>query len=144
LGRAFPVEVVYSDIIVPKYVNGKFMPKYVNEEPEGDVLVFLTGEREIEDAVTMIEDEYEKNSKYKEAGPLRVMPLYALLSTYEQQQMFEKAPPPNTPGGKPGRKVIVSTNIAQTSITIDGIVYVVDSGFIKQGVYNPLIGSSCF
>lgn len=95
MGRAFPVEVVYSDIIVPKYVNGKSMPKYVNEavrtilkiyaeEPEGDVLVFLTGEREIEDAVTMIEDEYEKNSKYKEAGPLRVMPLYALLSTYEQ------------------------------------------------------------
>jgi pre-mRNA-splicing factor ATP-dependent RNA helicase DHX15/PRP43 len=100
-------------------------------------LVFLTGEREIEDAVYMIEDEYKKYTHYKRHGPLRVIPLYASLSTYEQQQIFEKAPPPSTPGGKPGRKIIVSTNIAQTSITIDGIVYVVDSGFVKQSIYNP-------
>jgi hypothetical protein len=102
-----------------------------DNEPEGDILVFLTGEKEIEDAVDVIEEEYSKYS-YQETGPLRALPLYASLPPYEQQQVFEKAPPPHTPGGKPGRKVIISTNIAQTSVTIDGIVYVVDSGFIKQ------------
>lgn len=55
-----------------------------------------------------------------------------------QQRIFEPAPP-NKPNGAIGRKVVVSTNIAETSLTIDGVVFVIDPGFAKQKVYNPRI-----
>lgn len=70
-------------------------------------------------------------------GPLSVYPLYGSLPPHQQQRIFEPAPEPFN--GRPGRKVVVSTNIAETSLTIDGIVYVVDPGFSKQKVYNPRI-----
>merc|ERR1740138_534314 len=53
--------------------------------------------------------------------------------------IFDAAPPPRKPGDPAGRKIVFSTNIAETSLTIDGIVYVVDPGFAKQKVYNPRI-----
>ncbi|KAG8725258.1 DEAH-box ATP-dependent RNA helicase prp43 [Ceratobasidium sp. 395] len=85
-------------------------------EPEGDILVFLTGEEEIEDACRKIRTEAETLSTLRTAA--------------QQQRIFDPAPPG-------GRKVIIATNIAETSLTIDGIVYVVDPGFSKQKVYNP-------
>ena len=56
-----------------------------------------------------------------------------------QRQIFDPPPPARRPGEPNGRKIVFSTNIAETSLTIDGIVYVVDPGFAKQKVYNPRI-----
>lgn len=61
-------------------------------------------------------------------------PLYSSLPPAAQQKIFREAPGPKFPGGPVGRKVVVSTNVAETSLTIDGIVYVVDPGFSKQKV----------
>lgn len=68
----------------------------------------------------------------REHGELLVVPLYSSLPPRQQQKIFEDAPPPRYEGGPAGRKVVVATNVAETSITIDGIVYVVDPGFSKQ------------
>lgn len=106
-------------------------------EPEGDILVFLTGEEEIEDACRKIM--VEADQLPHQIGPLKAIPLYSSLPPQQQQRIFDKAPAPRTPDGPPGRKVVVSTNIAETSLTIDGIVYVVDPGFSKQKIYNPRI-----
>ncbi|KAF4740863.1 hypothetical protein FOZ62_009532, partial [Perkinsus olseni] len=73
----------------------------------------------------------------REHGELLVVPLYSSLPPQQQQKIFEEAPPPRYKGGPAGRKVVVATNVAETSITIDGIVYVVDPGFSKQKVFNP-------
>ena len=108
-----------------------------NCEDAGDILLFLTGEQEIEDAVKKLNEEGRKLGN--EYGPLMCLPLYSTLPIKAQQRIFDPAPPPRTPGGPAGRKVVISTNIAETSLTIDGIVYVIDPGFSKQKVYNPRI-----
>ena len=102
----------------------------------GDVLLFLTGQEEIEDACKRLQRDVE--SLGPEAGELKCIPLYSTLPPNLQQRIFEAAPP-NKPNGAIGRKVVVSTNIAETSLTIDGVVFVIDPGFSKQKVYNPRI-----
>jgi pre-mRNA-splicing factor ATP-dependent RNA helicase DHX15/PRP43 len=101
-------------------------------EPEGDVLLFLTGEEEIEDACRKIKRETQALGEA--VGDTLVVPLYSTLPPAQQQRIFDPAPGPRRAGGLPGRKIVVATNIAETSITIDGIVYVVDPGFSKQKV----------
>lgn len=138
-GRMFPVEIFYSPKTVDDYLTTSIsavMHIHVNEK-EGDILLFLNGEEEIEDACRKLSREAEMLGA--EVGPLLAIPLYSSLPPHMQQRIFDPAPSARTPGGPPGRKVIVSTNIAETSLTINGIVYVIDPGFAKQKVYNPRV-----
>ncbi|SJL06819.1 related to PRP43-involved in spliceosome disassembly [Armillaria ostoyae] len=145
-GRTHPVEVFYTQEPKPDYVEAAIRTVLMihrAEEP-GDVLLFLTGEEEIEDACRKIKLEADDlvHQDSDSVGPLVCIPLYSSLPPQQQQRIFDPAPIPRTPDGVPGQKVVVSTNIAETSLTIDRIVYVVDPGFSKQSkqkVYNPRI-----
>jgi pre-mRNA-splicing factor ATP-dependent RNA helicase DHX15/PRP43 len=139
-GRTHPVEVFYTAKPEQNYVEAAVRTTvqiHLNEGP-GDILVFLTGEVEIETCCQEIRDQVASESK-ADTPELVVYPLYSSLPPAQQRKIFFPAPPPKVVGGKPGRKVVVATNIAETSLTIDGIVYVVDPGFSKQKVYNPCI-----
>ncbi|WVR09198.1 hypothetical protein IAU60_006260 [Kwoniella sp. DSM 27419] len=140
-GRTFPVETFFTQEPENDYVEAAIRTVlFIHQaEDEGDVLLFLTGEEEIEDACRKIRAEGDELAAKGMGGPLLVVPLYSSLPPHQQQRIFDPAPPARKDDGMPGRKVVVSTNIAETSLTIDGIVYVVDPGFCKQKVYNPRI-----
>ncbi|KNE62551.1 hypothetical protein AMAG_07759 [Allomyces macrogynus ATCC 38327] len=138
-GRTFPVEVFYTPKPEPDYLEAAIKTTMLIHatQPPGDILVFLTGEDEIEDACRRLRGEADRLRSRAahdapKPGPLLAVPLYSSLPPHQQQRIFDAAP-------EGGRKVVVSTNIAETSLTIDGIVYVVDPGFSKQKVYNPRI-----
>jgi len=142
-GRTHPVEVFYTQEPEPDYVEAAIRTVLMihrAEEP-GDILLFLTGEEEIEDACRKIKLEADDliSQDNSSVGPLICIPLYSSLPPQQQQRIFDPPPKSFKEGTPPGRKVVVSTNIAETSLTIDGIVYVVDPGFSKQKVYNPRI-----
>jgi len=135
-GRLHPVEIYYSPESESNYHEAAIRTAvqiHCYEEP-GDILIFLTGEEEIESAVKAIRDEVA--SFGDEVGTIATIPLYSSLPPAHQQRIFDEPPPVNHKG-IPGRKCIVATNIAETSLTIDGIVYVVDPGLSKQKIYNP-------
>eukprot|EP00731_Ephydatia_muelleri_P026540 Em0018g640a len=100
-------------------------------QPRGGILVFLTGQDEIETAYEMLK---ERTSKLgSKIGELILLPIYSTLPSDMQAKIFEPTPPG-------ARKVVLATNIAETSLTIDGIIYVIDPGFCKQKSYNPRTG----
>ncbi|CCF55893.1 hypothetical protein KAFR_0A04580 [Kazachstania africana CBS 2517] len=138
-GRTYPVELYYTPEFQRDYLDSaiRTVLQIHATEDAGDILLFLTGEDEIEDSVRKLSLEGDKLVRDEGCGPLAVYPLYGSLPPHQQQRIFE--PAPESHNGRPGRKVVVSTNIAETSLTIDGIVYVVDPGFSKQKVYNPRI-----
>ncbi|XP_058083127.1 probable pre-mRNA-splicing factor ATP-dependent RNA helicase DEAH2 isoform X4 [Magnolia sinica] len=138
-GRLHPVEIFYTQEPERDYLEAaiRTVVQIHMCEPAGDILVFLTGEEEIEDACRKITKEI--NNLGDQVGPVKAVPLYSTLPPAMQQKIFEPAPPPLKEDGPPGRKIVVSTNIAETSLTIDGIVYVIDPGFAKQKVYNPRV-----
>lgn len=127
-GRTFPVEIFYTPEPERDYLEASIRTvlQIHQCEPPGDVLLFLTGEQEIEDACSKIAAEASTLSP--DLGKLMVVPLYSTLPPSQQQRIFASPPGPSVPGGNPGRKVVIATNIAETSITIDGIVYVIDPG----------------
>ena len=143
LGRTHPIKVFYTQEPQPDYVEAAVQTVLMihRAEDPGDILLFLTGEEEIEHACRKIKLEADDmmNQDPSSVGPLACIPLYSSLPPQQQQRIFDAAPAAREPGGPLGRKVVVSTNIAETSLTIDGIVYVVDPGFSKQKVYNPRI-----
>ena len=135
-GRTFPVEIKYLTNPTDDYVEcaiKKVIEIHKNEK-KGDILLFLTGEEEIENACQKIREGIEELGD--EVGYASVIPIYSTLPPYLQEKIFEP-PPKKNKKGIFGRKIIVATNIAESSITIDGIVYVVDPGFTKQKVFNP-------
>jgi len=139
-GRMFSVEMFYTPEPERDYLEAAIRTVIQIHlcEPAGDILLFLTGEAEIEDACKKINKEIQ-NMGQSDARELKVIPLYSTLSPAAQQKIFEPAPPARYPGGPEGRKCVIATNIAETSLTINGIVYVIDPGFAKQKVYNPRI-----
>lgn len=138
-GRLHPVEIFYTQEPEKDYLEAAIRTVVQIHicEPPGDILLFLTGEEEIEDACRKITKEIQNMGE--QVGPVKVVPLYSTLPPAMQQKIFEAAPSPTKEGGPAGRKIVVSTNIAETSLTIDGIVFVIDPGFAKQKVYNPRI-----
>ena len=108
------------------------------DQSEGDILVFLTGQAEIESICNRLFKvaetiDYEHDIRCKGIRGMLILPLYGALATEQQQRVF-------APVDKGIRRVVVATNIAATSLTIDGIVYVIDSGYVKQLAYNPRTG----
>lgn len=138
-GRTHPVEIFYTPEPERDYLEAAIrtvIQIHMCEESDGDILLFLTGQEEIEEACKRIGREMDNLGN--EVGELKCIPLYSTLPPNLQQRIFEP-PPPARPNGAVGRKVVVSTNIAETSLTIDGVVFVIDPGFAKQKVYNPRI-----
>ncbi|OAQ61048.1 ATP-dependent RNA helicase DHX8 [Pochonia chlamydosporia 170] len=132
-GRTYPIDILYLESPAENYVERAIdtVIDIHTQEGEGDILVFLTGREEIDNAIQAVAERIgQAGDQY---GNLQPLPLYAGLSSEEQMHVFDKAP-----DGK--RKVIFSTNIAEASVTIDGIVYVVDCGFVKLRAYNPKTG----
>ncbi|KAG5948741.1 hypothetical protein E4U53_006172 [Claviceps sorghi] len=132
-GRTYPVDILYLESPTENYVERAIdtVLQIHTQEAAGDILVFLTGREEIEAAVRAVaERSGQGGDQYSNLQPL---PLYAGLSSEEQMYVFDKP-------AKGRRKVIFSTNIAEASVTIDGIVYVVDCGFVKLRAYNPRTG----
>lgn len=109
------------DVIIAKITQ--IVERIIEEKREGDVLVFLTGERMIKDCINAL---YSMPFRKK----LHLLPLYGRLSKEEQEKVFPPAPQGKT-------KIVVATNIAETSVTIDGITTVIDSGLAKINYYNP-------
>lgn len=132
-GRTFPVEILYTKQPESDYLDAALITvlQIHLTEPEGDILVFLTGQEEIDHACQSL---YERMKGLgKNVPELIILPVYSALPSEMQSRIFDPAPP-----GK--RKVVVATNIAEASLTIDGIFYVIDPGFAKQNVYNPKQG----
>ncbi|CAL9781591.1 unnamed protein product [Musa acuminata subsp. burmannicoides] len=130
-GKGYTVEIHYVEEPVPDYLQAAVgtVLSINDKEPAGDILVFLTGQDDIDAAVKLLREDTQDDRR--RTSGLLVLPLYSGLSRVDQDLVF--AP---TPKGK--RKVVISTNIAETSLTLEGVVYVVDSGFSKQRFYNPI------
>ena len=129
-GRCFPVEIMYSKHPVDDYVKATVDTVLIihKSNAPGDVLAFLTGQDEVEECCRLLSEKLKNVaniSKYK----IQAIPMYSNLPAREQLKVFQRAPSGT-------RKVIFSTNIAETSITIDNIIHIIDCGFVKTTVYD--------
>ncbi|MER6716576.1 MULTISPECIES: ATP-dependent RNA helicase HrpA [unclassified Streptomyces] len=126
-GRTYPVEVRYRPLLeedgddadrdqITAIIDAV---EELQKEGQGDILVFLSGEREIRDTADALT---KKNYRFTE-----ILPLYARLSHAEQHRVFQ----PHT-----GRRIVLATNVAETSLTVPGIKYVIDPGFARISRYS--------
>ncbi|MBW0530860.1 hypothetical protein O181_070575 [Austropuccinia psidii MF-1] len=132
-GRMYPVDILYTPNPEANYLHAAVTTVFQihTTQPKGDILVFFTGQDEIEAAQENLEE--TARALGNKIGELVICPIYANLPTEMQAKIFEPTP-------DKARKVVLATNIAETSITIDGVVYVIDPGFVKQNSYNPRTG----
>ncbi|XP_074378490.1 pre-mRNA-splicing factor ATP-dependent RNA helicase DEAH7-like [Apium graveolens] len=136
-GRTFPVQTLYSKTPCEDYVEAavkQAMTIHIASAP-GDILVFMTGQDEIEAACYALSERMEQlvSTTKQSVSKLLILPIYSQLPADLQAKIFQKS--------KDGaRKCIVATNIAETSLTVDGIFYVIDTGYGKMKVYNPRMG----
>jgi ATP-dependent RNA helicase DHX8/PRP22 len=133
-GRTYPVDITHVKQPVDDYLEAALtavMQIHLTEGP-GDILVFLTGQDEIDMACQVLHERMMRLSDLK-PSPLIPLPVYSALPSEMQTAIFDPAPPGC-------RKCVIATNIAEASVTIDGIYYVVDPGFAKIKVYNPRSG----
>jgi ATP-dependent helicase HrpA len=128
-GRLYPVEVIYAPFDADSEERGDIT--YVDaavraaetalcEPGNGDILIFMPGERDIRETCDLLDGRFGRETE--------IIPLFGLLSAADQQRVFA---PLNR------RKIVVATNIAETSLTIPGIRYVIDSGLARISRYNP-------
>ncbi|KAI0822689.1 pre-mRNA splicing factor [Trametes gibbosa] len=134
-GRAFPVEIAYLQEPVPDYVQkaAEVVWGIHSTQASGDILVFLSGRDEIDRCLELLAELLPMLAQ--NARRLVLLALHAGLTTDEQLRVFE-------PAERGTRKVIIATNIAEASVTIEGIKFVVDCGFVKIRTYNPSISMS--
>jgi pre-mRNA-splicing factor ATP-dependent RNA helicase DHX16 len=133
-GRMFPVDIFYTKSPEADYVDAAVVTVlqiHVSQPLNGDILVFLTGQEEIETAAEILTQ--RTRNLGSRIAELIICPIYANLPSDQQAKIFEKTP-------KGARKVVLATNIAETSLTIDGICFVIDTGFNKQKSYNARSG----
>ncbi|KAM4059340.1 helicase associated (HA2) domain-containing protein [Hirsutella rhossiliensis] len=134
-GRQFPVNVVYEPRPVPDIQDAllkRIFRIHVEEALPGDVLAFLTGQDEIESVQRLIEEYAATLSS--NMPKIKVCPLYGQLSMEGQREAFLPVKASFT------RKVVLATNIAETSVTVPGVRYVVDCGKAKVKKYRPRLG----
>ncbi|KAA3671346.1 pre-mRNA-splicing factor ATP-dependent RNA helicase DHX16, partial [Paragonimus westermani] len=132
-GRRYPVDIYYTKAPEADYIEAAVVSvlQIHVTQPPGDILVFLTGQEEIETANELLVERTRKlGSKIRE---LLILPIYSTLPSDMQARIFAPTPPG-------ARKVVLATNIAETSLTIDGIIYVIDTGFCKQKFYSARSG----
>jgi len=131
-GRTFPVEAFFSKASVEDYVDAAIKQSIQIHlgAADGDILVFMPGQEDIEVTCELIK---ERLKELDGAKPLSILPIYSQLPSDLQAKIFQKA-------DDGIRKCVVATNIAETSLTVDGIMYVVDAGYCKLKVFNPRIG----
>ncbi|XP_056296860.1 probable ATP-dependent RNA helicase DHX40 isoform X3 [Pseudoliparis swirei] len=145
-GKTFPVTCTFGFAVGPKDIESAGYLKEVvkvaldvhTSEMAGDILVFLTGQAEIERACDMLYEkaesiDYRYDVEDQMVEGLLILPFYGSMPTDQQRQIFQ--PPPSRI-----RKCVVATNIAATSLTINGIKYIIDSGFVKQLNHNSRVG----
>ncbi|KAF8856943.1 P-loop containing nucleoside triphosphate hydrolase protein [Acephala macrosclerotiorum] len=134
-GREYEVELFYKANPQPDYMQSmleQILQLHVQEPLPGDILAFLTGQDEIETLQVELESQAEK--LVKTVPKMKVMPLYGALSAQAQQDVFEKVKDPFT------RKIVLATNIAETSVTVSGVRFVVDCGKSKVKQYRARLG----
>ncbi|QLQ81984.1 hypothetical protein HG537_0G02380 [Torulaspora globosa] len=143
-GRTFPVQLIYSKYPVEDYVEAAVMQAVrihaSTEANSGDILIFMTGQEDVEVTAEVIKerltDIYAKSkgiARFEEIDDVKIFTVYSALPGDIQNEIFH-----SLSGNK--RKIVVATNIAETSLTIDGVRHVIDCGYSKLKVYNPRIG----